>query len=84
MFFDRIWQIYCQRTLFLVFNHVLLQNYNLYLMFCLLKIGFEAVGSRKFTTDVGWGCMIRSCQMLLAQVSLCNDFPLVLIDFVTS
>lgn len=29
--------------------------------------GFNAIGDSKFTSDVNWGCMIRSSQMLVAQ-----------------
>lgn len=29
--------------------------------------GFDAIGDTKFTSDVNWGCMIRSSQMLVAQ-----------------
>ncbi|XP_024536428.1 cysteine protease ATG4A isoform X1 [Selaginella moellendorffii] len=34
--------------------------------------GFEAIGESKFTSDVGWGCMIRSGQMLFAQALVCH------------
>ncbi|KAJ7106396.1 hypothetical protein O6H91_Y575100 [Diphasiastrum complanatum] len=34
--------------------------------------GFEAIESSKLTTDAGWGCMIRSGQMLLAQALVCH------------
>lgn len=30
--------------------------------------GFEAIGDSKLTSDGGWGCMIRSSQMIVAQV----------------
>ncbi|KAL4627075.1 hypothetical protein ACB092_05G141100 [Castanea dentata] len=29
--------------------------------------GFDAIGESKYTSDVGWGCMLRSSQMLVAQ-----------------
>ncbi|XP_031488150.1 cysteine protease ATG4B-like isoform X1 [Nymphaea colorata] len=32
--------------------------------------GFEAIGDSKFTSDVNWGCMLRSSQMLVAQALL--------------
>ncbi|XP_020582696.1 cysteine protease ATG4B-like isoform X2 [Phalaenopsis equestris] len=34
--------------------------------------GFDAIGDSKFTSDVNWGCMIRSSQMLVAQALLCH------------
>lgn len=30
--------------------------------------GFSAIGDTKYSSDVNWGCMIRSSQMLVAQV----------------
>ncbi|CAN1253555.1 Cysteine protease ATG4a [Linum perenne] len=36
--------------------------------------GFVAIGDSKFTSDVGWGCMVRSSQMLIAQALLCHQF----------
>ncbi|KAL3813091.1 hypothetical protein ACJIZ3_014359 [Penstemon smallii] len=30
--------------------------------------GFAPIGDTKFSSDVNWGCMLRSCQMLIAQV----------------
>ncbi|CAI0396976.1 unnamed protein product [Linum tenue] len=36
--------------------------------------GFDAIGDSKLTSDVGWGCMVRSSQMLIAQALLCHQF----------
>lgn len=32
--------------------------------------GFSAIGDSKYTSDVNWGCMLRSSQMLVAQALL--------------
>ncbi|KAL5560837.1 hypothetical protein UlMin_037048 [Ulmus minor] len=32
--------------------------------------GFNAIGDSKYTSDVNWGCMLRSSQMLVAQALL--------------
>uniref|UniRef100_A0A2P2JY10 Cysteine protease n=1 Tax=Rhizophora mucronata TaxID=61149 RepID=A0A2P2JY10_RHIMU len=32
--------------------------------------GFSAIGDSKYTSDIGWGCMLRSSQMLVAQALL--------------
>ncbi|XP_031278829.1 cysteine protease ATG4-like isoform X2 [Pistacia vera] len=32
--------------------------------------GFDAIGDSRFTSDGGWGCMLRSSQMLVAQALL--------------
>ncbi|KAH7286070.1 hypothetical protein KP509_33G057200 [Ceratopteris richardii] len=36
--------------------------------------GFQVIMGTNITTDVGWGCMIRSAQMLLAQALICHRF----------
>ncbi|XP_021774718.1 cysteine protease ATG4-like isoform X1 [Chenopodium quinoa] len=36
--------------------------------------GFDAIGDSKYTSDVNWGCMLRSSQMLVAQVLLVHRF----------
>ncbi|CAI0396975.1 unnamed protein product [Linum tenue] len=41
--------------------------------------GFDAIGDSKLTSDVGWGCMVRSSQMLIAQFG-----PLYLLMFTYS
>lgn len=39
------------------------------------SLGFSAIGDSKYTSDVNWGCMLRSSQMLVAQV-WCPPFSL--------
>ncbi|KAA8532524.1 hypothetical protein F0562_032660 [Nyssa sinensis] len=36
--------------------------------------GFDAIGDSKYTSDVNWGCMLRSSQMLVAQALLFHRF----------
>ncbi|KNA05567.1 hypothetical protein SOVF_189160 isoform A [Spinacia oleracea] len=36
--------------------------------------GFDAIGDSKYTSDVNWGCMLRSSQMLAAQVLIVHRF----------
>ncbi|KAK3256474.1 hypothetical protein CYMTET_34392 [Cymbomonas tetramitiformis] len=36
--------------------------------------GFETIGDSSFTSDAGWGCTIRSGQMLLAQALMTHFF----------
>lgn len=34
--------------------------------------GFDPIGDTTYTSDVNWGCMLRSSQMLFAQVCFCE------------
>ncbi|KAM7463408.1 hypothetical protein LguiA_031529 [Lonicera macranthoides] len=36
--------------------------------------GFAAIGDSRYTSDVNWGCMLRSSQMLVAQALLLHRF----------
>lgn len=36
--------------------------------------GFDPIGDSKYTSDVNWGCMLRSSQMLAAQALLVHRF----------
>ncbi|KAL2553288.1 Cysteine protease ATG4a [Forsythia ovata] len=36
--------------------------------------GFDPIGDSKFTSDVHWGCMLRSSQMLVAQAFIFHKF----------
>lgn len=42
------------------------------IVFFSFLLGFEAMGEARYTSDVNWGCMIRSSQMLVAQVTVYN------------
>ncbi|KAG5532109.1 hypothetical protein RHGRI_026654 [Rhododendron griersonianum] len=35
--------------------------------------GFDAIGNSKYTSDVNWGCMLRSSQMLVAQALIVHQ-----------
>lgn len=41
---------------------------------CCSFAGFDPIGDTKITSDGGWGCMLRSSQMLVAQVCLFNFY----------
>lgn len=34
--------------------------------------GFDPIGDTTYTSDINWGCMLRSSQMLFAQVCFCE------------
>ncbi|KAH9620958.1 hypothetical protein KSS87_004417 [Heliosperma pusillum] len=36
--------------------------------------GFNPIGESKYTSDVNWGCMLRSSQMLVAQALIMHQF----------
>ncbi|EGG22963.1 hypothetical protein DFA_05093 [Cavenderia fasciculata] len=42
-------------------------------LWCSYRQGFECIGDSLFENDCGWGCMLRSGQMLLANVLLLNS-----------
>lgn len=54
-----LWRIYRKSC---KFELPLLNHYPLF------STGFDAIGDSKYTSDVSWGCMLRSSQMLVAQV----------------
>lgn len=43
----------------------------------LFSTGFVAIEDSKYTSDVNWGCMLRSSQMLAAQVTFLLLFCLI-------
>ena len=42
-------------------------------VWCTYREGFAPVGPPIFTTDAGWGCMLRTAQMMLAQTLMRID-----------
>ena len=36
------------------------------------RTGFPRVLDSKYTSDAGWGCMLRSCQMMMSHALLCH------------
>lgn len=37
------------------------------LLWCTYRSGFEAIGDTGYCSDAGWGCMIRTGQMIVAE-----------------
>ncbi len=40
------------------------------MIWCTYRSGFEAIDDSRYTTDNGWGCMIRTGQMIVAEALL--------------